>query len=103
MFGYLKGNVVWKYKSGAWDKHTHTTYNKKMTIKALLGSTGNSPQYSVEAYMGKESKKEWVVIRITEPLCSAPEANTRLCINCASMCSLLNHLRLFAAPWTVAC
>ena len=58
MFGYLKGNVVWKYKSGAWDNHTHTTMKKQITNEDLLGSTGNSPQYSVITYTGKESKNE---------------------------------------------
>ena len=28
----------------------------------LLYSPGNSTQYSVMAYMGKESKKEWIYI-----------------------------------------
>ena len=32
-------------------------YMKQMTNKDLLYSTGNSTQYSVKAYMGKESKK----------------------------------------------
>ena len=31
-----------------------------MTNKDLLYSTGNSTQYSVMTYMGKESKKEWI-------------------------------------------
>ena len=30
--------------------------------KDLLYSTGNSSQYSVMTYMGKESKKEWVYV-----------------------------------------
>ena len=33
-------------------------YIKWITNKDLLYSTGNSTQYSVTAYMGKESKKE---------------------------------------------
>ena len=33
-------------------------YIKCMTNKNLLYSTGNSTQYSVMAYMGKESKKK---------------------------------------------
>ena len=35
-------------------------YIKKVTNKNLLNSTGNSSQYSEMAYMGKESKKEWI-------------------------------------------
>ena len=33
-------------------------YTKQITNKNLLYSTGNSPQYSIMAYMGKESKKK---------------------------------------------
>ena len=35
-------------------------YIKWITNKDLLYSTGNFTQYSVMAYMGKESKKEWI-------------------------------------------
>ena len=35
-------------------------YIKLVTNKDLLYSTGNSTQYSVMTYMGKESKKEWI-------------------------------------------
>ena len=34
-------------------------YIKQITNKDLLYSTGNS-KYSVMAYMGEESKKEWI-------------------------------------------
>jgi len=37
-------------------------YIKQIANKNLLYSTGNSTQYSVMAYMGKESKKEWVYV-----------------------------------------
>ena len=39
---------------------THTIY--KIDDKDLLYSTGNSIQYSVMAYIGKESKKEWIYV-----------------------------------------
>ena len=39
-------------------------YIKQITNKDLLYSTGNSTQYSVMAYMVKESKKEWRYIYI---------------------------------------
>ena len=42
-------------------------------------STGNSTQYSVMAYMGKESKKEWpdmYMYYIIDSLCFTPETNT---------------------------
>ena len=32
--------------------------------KVLLYSTGNSTLYSVMAYMGKESKKEWLYVYV---------------------------------------
>ena len=35
---------------------------KKITSKDLLSSTGNSCQYSAMAYMGKESKNEWIYV-----------------------------------------
>ena len=33
-----------------------------MSNKDLLYSTGNSAQYSVITYMGKESEKEWMYV-----------------------------------------
>ena len=39
-------------------------YIKYITNKNLLNSTGNSTQYSVMAYMGKESKKEWIYVYV---------------------------------------
>ena len=37
---------------------------KQITNKDLLYNTGNSTQYSVMAYMGKESKKEWIYVYV---------------------------------------
>ena len=51
-------------------------YIKETTSKDLLYSTGNSTQYSVMAFRGKESKK--VYICITDSLCCTPETNTTL-------------------------
>ena len=39
-------------------------YFKWITNKDLLYSTGNSTQYSVMTYMGKESKKEWIYVYV---------------------------------------
>ena len=39
-------------------------YIKQVTNKDLLYSTGNSTQYSVMAYMGKESKKECIYVYV---------------------------------------
>ena len=52
-----------------------------MTNKNLLSSTGNPIQYSVMTYMGKESKKEWIYVSITDLLCCTEETNTTLQIN----------------------
>ena len=56
---------------------------KYITNEKLLYSTRNSTQYSIMAYIGKESKtnkkKEWIyVICITDSLCCTPETNTTL-------------------------
>ena len=37
-------------------------YIKQVINKDLLYSTGNSTQYSVITYMGKESDKEWICV-----------------------------------------
>ena len=39
-------------------------YIKQITNKDLLYSTRNSTLYSVMAYMGKESKKEWIYVYV---------------------------------------
>ena len=51
-----EGGINWK--TGI-DIYT-LLYIKEITTKDLLYSTGNSTQYSVIAYMGKEYKKEWI-------------------------------------------
>ena len=42
-------------KVGDWDWHIHTTMCKQMTNKNPLNSIGNSTQYSIMAYVEKES------------------------------------------------
>ena len=39
-------------------------YIKQVIDKDLLYSTGNSTQYSVITYMGKESEKEWIYVYV---------------------------------------
>ena len=39
-------------------------YIKQITNKNLLYSTGNSTQYSVMTYRGKESKKERIYVHV---------------------------------------
>ena len=53
---------------------------KQITNKNLLNSTGNSTQYSVMAYMGKEffKKKVDMCICIMDSLHCTPETNTTL-------------------------
>ena len=47
--------------------NTHTLlYLRQVTNKDLLYSTGNSTQYSVITYMGKESERVDVRMRITD-------------------------------------
>ena len=64
-------------------------YIEWITNKDLLYSTGNSTQYSVVAYMGKESEKRMdicvcacvcvrVCVCVSGSLCCTPEANTAL-------------------------
>ena len=68
-----RGGINWK--TGV-DIYT-LLYIEQITNKDLLYSTGNSTQYSVMAYVGKESKKR-VDIRIclTDSLCCIPETKT---------------------------
>ena len=47
---------------GDWVDINILLYVKQITDKNLLYGTGNSTQYSVMAYMGKESQKEWIFI-----------------------------------------
>ena len=45
----------------------------------LIYSTGNSTQYSVITYMGKESEKDvYIYIHRSESLCWTPEASITL-------------------------
>ena len=39
-------------------------YTKQIINKDLLYSTGNSAQYPVITYMGKESEKEWTYVYV---------------------------------------
>ena len=56
--------------SGAWQETVHgvtkelDTTEHTVYSKDLLYNTGNSTQYSVMTYMGKESKKEWMYVYI---------------------------------------
>ena len=58
--GVREGGINWEIGT---DIYT-LLYIKQITNKDLLYSTGNSTQYSVMAYMGKESKKEWIYVYV---------------------------------------
>ena len=58
--GESGGGINWKIGI---DMYT-LLYIKQITNKDLLYSTGNSTQYSVMTYMGKESKKEWTYVYV---------------------------------------
>ena len=49
--------------------------------QVLLYSTGNTTQYPIIAYNGKESGKEYKYMCITESLLCTPESNITLKIN----------------------
>ena len=55
-----KGDRVWGGDGlEVWDWHVHTTvYGMDGRWGPAVCSTGNSTQYSVMTYMGKESEKE---------------------------------------------
>ena len=55
-------------------------YTEWMNNKVLLYSTGNYIQYPVINHNGKEYKKEYTYMCITESLCCTGEINTTLSI-----------------------
>ena len=63
-------------KVGSWGlTHTYALpYIKQRINKDLLYSTGDSTQYSIITYMGKESEKRInACVYISESLCCTPE------------------------------
>ena len=61
-YGYQRegwwGRKDWEF----WIDMYTMLYIKQITNRDLFYSTGNSAQYPVLAYMGKESKKEWIYV-----------------------------------------
>ena len=53
-------------------------YTGQINSKVLPYNTGNYIQYLTVSYNGKESEKESIGLRITEPLCCIPKTNTVL-------------------------
>ena len=72
-YGYRRGSMGRRDKSGAWDEHTYTTVYKVDNKCDLLYGTGNSTQYSDNPY----EKRVWKSLNIcvTEALCCTPETN----------------------------
>ena len=57
-----KGERWGRVKLGAGGEHIHTQlYIKQIIDKDLMYSTGNSTQYVITTYMGKESEK-WIYV-----------------------------------------
>ena len=54
------GGMDWRI----WDCHIHTEVYGMMANGDLLYSTGNSTQYSVIIYVGKESEREWLCVHV---------------------------------------
>ena len=58
--GETGGGINWEIGT---DTYT-LVHIKSITNKDLLYSTGNSTQYSVMGYIGKESNKEWIYVYV---------------------------------------
>ena len=75
-----KGESWWgRYKSGAWDEHTHTTICK---IGNQQGPTVQDMELYPIFFNNLYEKRIWkrmnICICITESLCCTPETNTTL-------------------------
>ena len=73
----MEGGINWEVGI---DMYT-LLYVKHITNKDLLYGTGNSTQFSLMAYMGKESKQKksgYKYMYITNSLCCTAESTTTL-------------------------
>ena len=61
-----------------WEFGTGTRTPSYMEWMVLLDGTGNSTQYCVTTYVGKETEKECVCIRAHLNPCCTAETNTTL-------------------------
>ena len=64
IYGYQVGKVGRGINQEFWINRYTVLYIKQINNKDLLQSTGNSTQYPVMTFMGKESKKEWVFVYV---------------------------------------
>ena len=63
-YGYPKGKMREGINQEFWINIHILLYIKQIINKGPLYSTGDSSQYSVITYMGKESEKEWIYIYV---------------------------------------
>ena len=56
------GRIGGQYSLGAWDWHVHTAIFKMDNQQGPIGSTGNSAQFYVVAWMGGEFGEEWIPV-----------------------------------------
>ena len=66
-YDYQRGKVGgWGGRDGlrVWDWHVHTEVMELLANRVLQHSTGNSTQYSVIIYVGKESEREWMCLHV---------------------------------------
>ena len=64
-YGYQRGKVGVGGINWEFGINVYTLlYIKYIINKDLLYRTGNSTQYSVITYMGKESEKEWIYVHV---------------------------------------
>ena len=70
---YFWNDIIKNFQTSRWGKginqevgiNTYTLlYIKQIINKIVLYSTGDSTQYSVMSYMGKESTKEWACVYV---------------------------------------
>ena len=72
------GALALSQKLGDWINIYTLLYIEQITSKDLLYSRGNSIQYSMMTYMGRESKKVDTLSYITDKLCSTAETDAAL-------------------------
>ena len=69
----MGGGMDWWFGIGIWTQ----LYMKWMVTGDLLYSTGNSTQYSVITYMGKESEKERICLYVQLNHCAIQQKLTQ--------------------------
>ena len=73
---------------------------KQITNKDLLYSTGNSTQYFAMAYMGKESKKEWIIyVYVYVCVCICICVYVCVCIQASLMSQTVKNLPAMWETW----